>query len=322
MDVAGHLQRHGPVARRADLLRSGFDDRAIRRALVARRIFRVRHGWYANVGASDAVVRAVRVGGQVTGVEALRVRGLFLPRPDRVDLALPRNAARLRSPGNMRERLRAADPVRTHWVADQRNSLLSREWLASEKDALGLILRTAPRELAVAACDGLIRYRGWTAAGLDAVFARAPLRARAWRRLVDGRADSWGETAVRLRLQDAGVACRPQAEVPDVGRFDLRVSAGVFVEVDGAQHDESWAGEEPSSFERDHLKDLALARRGARSIRITYAMYEQRWEECLDAIRTAIALDRHVSQKLRRSVARDGMTAATGPIQRKSPEFW
>jgi hypothetical protein len=275
-------------------LAAGFADRDIRRALAARLIFRVRHGWYARAGTAEAVARAVRVGGMVTGVEALRLRGLFLPRPARVDIAVPRNSSALRSPSRMRQRLSASDPVRVHWVTGARSTLRSRDWLADEDDALVLILHTAPRDLAVAACDGVIRYLGWDAARLDAAFRRAPRRVQAWRSLVDGRADSWGETAVRLQLMDAGIRFEPRAEVPGVGLFDGRVSEGVYIEVDGAQHDETWAGDEPSSFERDHLKDLGLAAIGARSIRITYQLFESRWAECVAAIRVAIECDRRL----------------------------
>ena len=291
MDVSGYLGRHGPVARRADLLRSGFRDTDIGTALRARRILRVRHGWYAVAGTAEPVLRAVRVGGVVTGIEALRLRGLFLPRPARVDIAVPRHASGLRRPTAMRQRLRPGDQVRIHWISSARRMLRSRDWLATEDDALVVVLHTASRELAVAACDAVVRYLGWDDARLDAAFSRAPRRVQGWRALVDGRADAWGETAVRLRLRDAGIAFEPQARVDGVGRFDGRVSPGVFVEVDGAQHDELWAGPEPSSFERDHLKDLGLALRGARSIRITYGLFESRWDECLAAIRAAIELD-------------------------------
>ncbi|HWM35332.1 MAG TPA: hypothetical protein VNR36_13985 [Pseudolysinimonas sp.] len=280
-----------PVARRADLLRAGFTDRDIRRELAARSIFRVRHGWYARVGTADAVVRAVRVGGVLSGIEALRVRGVFLPPPARVDIVVPHNASGLRSPGSHRRRLSAGDGLRIHWIDGRRRRLPPSRWLASEDDALVLVLHIAPRDTAVAACDAVVRYLGWSPARLDAAFARAPRRVRAWRALVDGRADSWGETVLRLRLRDAGITMEPQARVPGAGAFDGRVSAGVYLEVDGGQHAEDWDGEGGSRFERDHQKDLVLAQRGARSIRLTYAQLMGDWAGCLAAIRAAMALD-------------------------------
>jgi very-short-patch-repair endonuclease len=292
LTIAAHLARNGPVARRRDLLIHGFTDRDIRRAMVTGEVFRVRHGWYGARGTAAPVLRAVRVGGVLTGLEALRIRGLYLPRPARIDIAVPRNAAALRRPNLMDERLTDADMIRPVWVLPQRGRLRSRRWLASEADALDVVLRSSPREVAVAACDALVRYRGWSGDQLDRAFERAPRRTRGWRPLVDGRADSWGETVVRLRLADAGVAMQPQATVDGVGVFDGRVSPGVYVEMDGAQHDADWTGDGGSSFERDHLKDLGLALRGARSIRITYQMIERNWSECLAAILRAIDDDR------------------------------
>src|SRR6185369_11808169 len=180
---------------------------------------------------------------------ALRVRGLYLPRTDVLEIAVPRNAARLRSPDAYRRRLLRNGAVRVHWVAPPRAAKPPHAWLADEADALDIVLRTGDRELAVAACDGLVR---------------------SWRALIDGRADSWGETYARLRLQDAGVACLPQAVVPGAGRYDLQVSRRVYVEIDGAQHDEEWTGDQPGSFQRDHEKDLVLASLGGRAIRIGY----------------------------------------------------
>lgn len=304
-----------PVARRCDLLRAGFRDSDIRRAMVKRAIFRVRHGWYARRGTPEVVVRAVRVGGVVSGLEALHLRGLFVPRPARIDLVVPRHASGLRSPAQMRRRLPADAGYRIHWLAENRSRLRSGQWLASEDDALVLVLHTADREVAVAACDALVRYRGWSGSRLDAAFRRAPRRVQGWRALVDGRADSWGETVARLRVRDAGLAFEPQFPVPGAGRFDGRISSGVFLEVDGAQHADDWDGEGGSSFERDHDKDLALALWGGRSIRITYRQLEHDWDACLEAIRVAVALDvrargaaatrLHVRSRKLRRVARD-----------------
>jgi hypothetical protein len=295
LTITAHLAAHGPVARRRDLLIAGFRDRDIHTAMRTGAIFRVRHGWYARRGTPDPVLIAVRVGGVLTGVAALRVRGLFLPRPVRVDVAVPHNAAALRNPRSMRKKLADADRIRPIWVLPQRGRLRSRDWIASDDDALDVVLRSSDRDLAVAACDGLLRYRGWDLRRLERAFARAPKRVRPWLGLVDGRADSWGETYVRLRLAGAGITMEPQVEVQGVGVFDGRVSEHVFVEIDGSQHDADWDGPDPSRFERDHLKDLGLALHGARSIRITYAMLRERWPECVAAIRLAVAADRQTA---------------------------
>lgn len=287
------MRAHGGIARRRDLLAAGFGDAAITGALAAHRIFRVRHGWYAVVGTSEVIVRVIRVGGRITGLSALTMLGMYLPPPHVTDIAVPRNAARLRRPGNRRERLRAADGVRIHWIDEPRGNRPPAQWMASEDDALLCVLRLERREVAIACCDALLRYRNWTQERLTRVFALAPERTHSWLTLVDGRADAWGETAVRLRLGDVGIPFEPQVLVPGArGPYDGRVSANVYVEIDGRQHDQDWDGPTESSFERDHEKDVALAIAGGRCIRITYLQLEQSWPECLRAIRQAIADDR------------------------------
>lgn len=290
-DVVRHLRDRGPFARRADLLKAGCTDTDIRRALADRRVFRVRHGWYALPGTPDLAVRAVRVGGRVTGIAALRSYGLQLPRPAVVDLAVPATAARLRRPHLSRERLHSADGVRIRWVDPPRGGRDPASWRSSEGEALAVVLATEARELAVAACDGLIRYRGWTPRRIQDAMALAPARVRAWASLVDGRADSWGETAVRLRLRDAGLDFEPQAEVPGVGRLDGRIGPRTFVEVDGAQHTEFWAGDDGDWFEKDRLRDALVASLGGRVLRITYPMFRDHWELFLVAARRTVASD-------------------------------
>ncbi len=320
--IPSWLSAHGRIARRRDLLAAGYTDHRIRAALSQGAVFRIRHGWYGTPDLHDTVRRVIRVGGQLTGTAALSMRGLFLPRVDVLEVAVPRNAARLRSPENSRRRLAAGLPVRIHWVSGPRARIPPRSWLADDDAALDVVLRTAGRELAIAACDGLVRYRGWTPGRLDKAFARAPERVRTWRSLVDGRADSWGETFARLRLRDAGVPCRPQADVPGAGAYDLQVSKRVYLEVDGAQHDEEWTGGEPGRFQRDHVKDLVLAALGGRVIRIGYPQLLDDWELCLAAIRRAIEDDQAREPRKRRKRSRHAARApdAMG-ASRESPSF-
>lgn len=290
-DLAGHLRRRGPFARRADLLRAGFTDADLRRALAAHRVFRVRHGWYALPGTPDAAVHAVRVGGRVTGVAALRSYGLFLPRPSTIDVVVPRNAARLRRPTDRRARLRAGDGVRIRWSDVPRGQRPSHDWRADPRDALAFVLRTGSRELAVAASDGVIRYLGWTLDEVAAVYRDAPARVRPWLELVDGRADAWGESWVRLRFRDAGIAFEPQAVVPGAGRLDGRIGPRTYVEVDGAQHEESWSSDDEDWYGRDRVRDAVVAALGGRVLRITYPMFAEHWPLFLEAARRSIAAD-------------------------------
>lgn len=317
------MDRRGRVMRRQDLLRAGHTDRQIRWALAHRYIFRVRHGWYALPDIADEVARAIRVGGRLTGLAALRTLGMFLPPPTVIDLAVPRTAARLRRPANRRERLDAVDGIRVNWIDSPRGDRDPWDWIASEDDALLCVLVREDRETAIACCDALVRYRGWTPERLAEVFDRAPKRVRGWLDLVDGRADAWGETVVRLRLGDVGVTFVPQPRVAGVGRLDGKVSPRVFVEIDGRQHDLEWRGETASSFESDRNRDLVLAAVGARSIRITYRQLEHDWERCLRAICGAIEADTGkpvvLRRKRRRSVAQGATSQGNTSERSKSP---
>ena len=130
----------------------------------------------------------------------------------------------------------------------------------------------------------MLRYLGWTRGRLQRVFSKAPARTHPWLDLVDGRADAWGETFLRLWLADAGIRLEPQPSVPGVGRLDGRVSDRLYIEVDGAQHGEDWVGDTPSSFENDHRRDARMAASGNRVLRFTNRQLVDEWPECLAAI--------------------------------------
>ena len=304
--IVSHMDHRGRIMRRQDLLRAGHTDREIRWALAHGYIFRVRHGWYALPDLADVIVRAIRVGGRLTGLAALGTLGVFLPQPRVIDLAVPKNAAGLRRPADRRERLRSTDGVRLHWIDSPRRSREAWDWIVSEDDALLCVLLHEQRETAISCCDALLRYRGWSRDRLMAVFERAPQRVRSWLTMVDGRADAWGETVARVRLHDVGIRFIPQPRVPGVGRLDGQVSPRVYVEIDGQQHDAEWTGATPSSFANDRRRDLLLAATGARSIRISYPQLEGDWDLCLRAICGAMEADTGTPVVLRQKLRRSG----------------
>jgi very-short-patch-repair endonuclease len=295
MSIASTFHRHGPFLRRRDLLRLGHGDRAIREALRAHVIFRVRHGWYATPsGKTDVAIRAIRVGGRLTGRSALASYGLRVPRPARVQVAVPRNACRLRKPTDKGERLGADDGIDIEWVDPARLTTDPTVWRATVDDALLSVLKSDDRDIAVACCDLVMRYEKWSWARLDAVFARAPARVQGWRALVVADSDAHGETFVRLWCADVGIRFVPQPRITGVGRLDGRISPHVYIEIDGAQHAEDWGDEEtdvPSSFEPDHARDAAMTIRGDTVLRFTYRQILADWDTCLAAMERAIADD-------------------------------
>lgn len=299
--IADDIREAGGFLRRRDLLVLGYTDGRIRAALRLRMVFRVRQGWYSVPDAPESAVRAVRVGGRLTGVAALESYGLRVPRRDRVDVAVPSHACRLRRPGDRRERLAVGDGIRTHW-SDPRVAELgdSSRWRVSVDDALVHILSAEGRDIAVACCSAVAHRFRWPDRRMDAVFARAPLHAQSWRALVERRDEAHGETFVRLWCGDAGIPWEPQAEVQGVGRLDGRVGPNVYVEVDGGQHDPAWTGDGVSTFEKDHVRDAEMARRGKWVLRFSYRMLYADWDGCLAAIVRAIDDDRALTAYRRR----------------------
>ncbi|WP_366943485.1 type IV toxin-antitoxin system AbiEi family antitoxin domain-containing protein [uncultured Williamsia sp.] len=70
---------HSPVMSRTQLLAMGRDDSAIRRAVADGTLIRLRSGWYARPDADAATMEAVRRGGVLSCVSALRHHGLWIP---------------------------------------------------------------------------------------------------------------------------------------------------------------------------------------------------------------------------------------------------
>jgi len=288
--VERSIRRAGWFLRRRDLLRLGYSDAMLRSALERKRIFRVRHGWYSVPAAPESAVRAVRVGGRLTGLSALEAYGIPVPRRSTLHVAVPINACRLRRPSNRHQRLDVADDTAIYWSdrprADHRDS-----WRVPVEDALLVVLEHESREVAVACASALMRRRKWTRNRVARVFDRAPARARCWLALVSALDDSHGETFVRLWMLDAGIVAEQQPYVAGAGHLDFRLAPNVYLEVDGAQHDPNWTGETESSYERDHDRDAIVAAQGGTTLRYTYRQLYGNWAGCLAAIERSIADD-------------------------------
>jgi hypothetical protein len=311
-----HIRRCGLFLRRRDLLVHGYTDDDIRAALELGTVFRVRQGWYSVPDASQPAVHAVRVGGRLTGITALESYGLRVPRRALAHVAVPINACRLRRPGDRRCRLVADDPVRVHWIV--RQTPQSSVWRVSIDDALLVILSEESRDIAVACCSAVLRYKRWSARRLDAVFARAPQHVQGWRALVCALDDSHGETFARLWLTDAGIEWVSQPCVAGVGRLDGRVGPHTYIEVDGGQHDPGWTGDEPSTYEKDHDRDTTMAIRGDRVLRFTYRQLYGHWAEILAATERAIADDNALCAYRRRHPYRPSALPKTKDSRPKS----
>ncbi|WP_165070493.1 PDDEXK family nuclease [Marisediminicola senii] len=325
--IADTIARHDYFLRRRDLLALGFRDGHIRGELARRAIFRVRQGWYSIPSAPDAAVRAVRVGGRLTGTSALESYGIPVPHRPRLQVTVAATACRLRNPLDRHRRLSRSHDVGVQWTGQGGSIRYESPWRVTVTEALAAVLRSEGRDVAVACADLALRFDMVTPADVATLFADAPRRTGRWHRLVDGRSDSHGETFVRLWLGDAGIRFEPQPRLAGVGRLDGRVSRYTYLEIDGSQHDAPTEGPvdaASSQFERDRHRDTVAAIDGKRVLRFTYRQLYTSWHMCLAAVRRAVADDarrelaerdaaRYRKRRRKRVDGRNGGTATTDP---------
>ncbi len=140
------------------------------------------------------------------------------------------------------------------------------------------VLCQEPRA-AIATLDSALHLRLIDELDLDDIFAVLPRRYRSLRRLVDASAQSGTETLMRLILRSIGCRIEPQAWFPDVGYVDFLVDGWLVIECDSREFHGGWAAQA-----RDRERDLALARLGVVSLRVTAA--DIMWRA--DRVRAAI----------------------------------
>ena len=169
---------HG-IARYSDLLKTGLRRDDIRRLERLGRIGRVRRGWYAAPGSPPEVIRAVRIGGVLSCVSALRYYGVWVP---------PTNQLHIRRSEHLQAKLPL--PANTHLCP-----VPIRVAPSVAVDPLETALLAATRclddEGMVVVLDSILNQRLLTRSQLAVILADCPRRVR---RLLggDGRAGAIG----------------------------------------------------------------------------------------------------------------------------------
>jgi hypothetical protein len=116
---------------------------------------RVRRGYYASASASTEAIIAVRVGGRLAGPSAARSFGFWSGFDERIHVAVPSNAARLRtnfapSTGENMTADLSSRAIVLHWLPP---SASSECWRASATETLHQMLTWCDTETAVACLD-------------------------------------------------------------------------------------------------------------------------------------------------------------------------
>ena len=281
-DVAAVIHELGGIAQKRQLVALGARDADLTRAVRGNEVFRVRQGWYSTMSVDRPEVRAMRVGGRLTGLSAIAAAGGWVLGIPPLHVSVPRNAARLRSPVNrfaarVRGRRSAA---RVHWdhprVAET-GTVASVGLL----DAMERVVRDEPLEVAVAALDWALHTRRFDGTDLDILVARLPASRRAIRDWVDPACESLPESLARTRLRVGGHHVVTQTPVGNNQRIDLVVDGVVALETDGEAYHRD-------RFDADRAKDLTMTIHGYHALRATARMIFRDWGRVENAIECAL----------------------------------
>jgi very-short-patch-repair endonuclease len=282
MDLVGYVQAAGGFARTRELLAAGATERMLTAAVRDGRLRRARNGWYSTLPEYDPRFRAVRVGGKLTGLSALRALGAWTRGGSRIlRVSVPAHGSRLRSPAVGRRRpRRRGDPVRISWDPPE----VARSGDIASVDPLHALVRVVldePLEEAIVALDW-----AWRAGLLDEpsfawLIEQLPRPLHRIREWVDRRSESPNETLARVRARGEGWSVATQVRLGDVQRIDLTVEQQIGWEVDGRQH--------ADSFHTDRLKDLRIAVEGRHPLRTDAELVGEDWPLVRAAIRASLA---------------------------------
>ncbi|WP_432560077.1 DUF559 domain-containing protein [Granulicoccus sp. GXG6511] len=275
------LEEHHGVVSTAQLLALGIDSEEIRRLVAVEALRPLRRGWYAGADADPTVERAVKLGGALSCVSALRLHDFWAPGkwPNRNlhirrtrhfhGVKLPKDVTGCRVPGHTEATVkRSVDPMGT---------------------ALACAVGCLPAEAAVTLMDSALNKQLYSPEELRALIQPLPWRASRLLERVDPGAESGTESLVRHRLLVLGVKFRTQVHIGDVGRVDLLIGDRLVIEVDSkAYHSDS------DAFHNDRRRDRRLVAMGYLVIRLTYEDVMNNWTSIEPDLLAVIRERRHL----------------------------
>ncbi|WP_188757104.1 endonuclease domain-containing protein [Microbacterium album] len=271
MDPVVVLTGLGGVARAQSLARRGVTRHALRRALAAGAVERIRPGWFCVPDVDPELRAAAELGVVLSCVTLARRRGLWSERAQAVHVAAEPHA-----------RLMRETAARVHWAA----ALVPRDPTMIEDslvNALAILAACQPYEHALAVWESALSQG---LLDLD-VMRRLPLGPDARRVLADARpfADAGTETVVMSRLRWMCLPMRRQVWIAG-RRVDLLIGERLVVQVDGGHHVDA-------QRLADNEHDARLTLMGYHVIRIGYRQIFEDWVTVQDLIATAIAQGLH-----------------------------
>lgn len=274
----------GGMAQKQQLIRRGARDWHLTHAVRTGDVTRVRNGWYSTLDAADPRLRAVRVGGRLTGLSLIHALGGWVEHTPPLHVSLPVNAARMRSQHNRFRRFSPGDPrgVVLHWedrlLGDRGTSMA-----VALEDALVRVVLDEPLDVAVACLDWALHTGQLEPIDLGRMIRRLPLSLRPIAGWTDAACESLPESLSRTRFRVSGHTVVSQVLLDETReRIDLVVDDTAGVEIDGREFHQD-------AFERDRRKDLRIIEAHLHPVRPSARMVFASWPDVLHAVETAIA---------------------------------
>ncbi|GAA1214673.1 hypothetical protein [Rhodoglobus aureus] len=286
-DIQALVNGLGGLAQKRQLVARGAQDSELTRAVKDGAVARARQGWYTTVDVAAPRVRAVRVGGRLTGISAISDWGGWVLGKHQLHVSVPQNAARLRNQWNRRKPIGAHRGVRVHWdppSTSERGSL----WHVGLAEALRRVVVDEDLETAVASIDWALRTARIDHFDFEQLILSLPLHKRWIRSWVDGRCESLPESLARTRLRLAGHRVKIQVAVGKK-RIDMVIDSIVGLEINGKQF-------HAHTFEEDHLKSIEITIVGFYAMSVSAKMVFTQWDLFSRAVR--MALESHAPRNL------------------------
>ncbi|MDO9591058.1 MAG: hypothetical protein Q7J04_07955 [Microcella sp.] len=286
--LVADVRRAGGAAGRAHLVALGYPDRQLAAAVAAGALTRARRGWYSTWAEGDPRLRALRVGGRLTGLSAIAAWGGWVRSPGRMHVAVPVNASRLRCPHTRTVRFSTSlqrQSVELHWTRE-RHDHDTTTGIVPLLDALEVACLVESAEDAIAAIDWARRAGRLDTIELAELAARLPPSHRALVHRSSGSCHSLPESLARTRLTGAGFSVREQVALPDnPSPIDLLIENSIALDVDGDEFHRD-------RFLPDRAKDLASTRSGYHAVRPAARHVFGEWPAVLEAISVALTARR------------------------------
>jgi very-short-patch-repair endonuclease len=256
----------------SELHRHGLNSWQIRHRVQTGDLVGLRRGWYATPTADPDVVAAVRAGGVLGCVSALRKHSLWVPPGySRIHTRSTRYGATTthqvcRGFGSPPPTLTATDPIPIALLSAAR-CMTAEHWIATCDSAMNNAQITVPE---------MASELGTSSRRVAALLARC-----------DPRSQSGTESITRVRLLSAGFAVVVQPPISTVGRVDLRIGR-LLIECDSIRHHTSI-----DNYRNDRRRDRRALVDRWMTMRITYDDVLYGWDEVLADIRAITRPDRH-----------------------------